>query len=463
MTDYKTFLASKHLHVERFGFEPMSINPKLFDWQQQIVRWAIKRGRAALWEDCGLGKGPQQLEWASQVHNHTGGNILLLCPLAVSRQMIREAAKFDIQSPIHLVDSQSGVKPGINVTNYEKLHLFDTESFVGVSADESGILKSYTGATKRKLCQSFAKTQYRLACTATPAPNDRMELGNHSEFLSVMPSNEMLARWFINDSMAVGQYRLRKHGERDFWRWMSSWAVCISNPSDIGYPIGKYVLPKLNVHEHVIDSVGKEGFLFGVGEKISATEVHREKRSVLGNRVAKIGEIIGSPKEKWVIWCDTDYEQDAIEKVFSKEQYVSIRGRDTDNAKVDREEQWRTGSVPILISKPEIFGYGVNWQHCRKLIWFVGYSYERFYQAVRRCWRFGQEYEVDAHVIASESEQSIQDVIQWKQREHEEMKCEMAMAMRDGMMEELFGRRALKPANHQTEMIVPSWLFSKSA
>ena len=247
--NYQDFLAAKHIRTEQVGFEvPLSdINQRLFPWQRQIVRWSLRTGRAALFEQCGLGKTIQQLEWARHVASHTGKPVILLCPLAVAEQTIREAKKFAIDSPIRFCESGSDVGDGINVTNYEKLHKFDATVFGGVVLDESGILKSFVGKTKRQLIAAFQQTRFKLACTATPAPNDLLELGNHADFLGVMPSNEMIARWFVNDSMHVGQYRLKAYGAKDFWQWVASWAVCLNKPSDIGHSDEGYDLPTRGV------------------------------------------------------------------------------------------------------------------------------------------------------------------------------------------------------------------------
>ena len=267
--NYQSFLNNKDIIDKQSGFEPVSLNPKLYDFQLALVRWACKRGRAAIFADCGLGKTPMQLEWANQVHNFTGQPVLILAPLAVSKQTQREGEKFNID--VQICESQDDVINGVNITNYEKLHKFDAGSFVGIVLDESSILKSYTGKFRNYIIESFQKTPYKLACTATPAPNDFIELGNHSEFLNVLSRSEMLSLFFINDTANVGTWRLKGHGEEKFWKWLCSWAVMLSKPSELGFDDSGFILPELNIIEHVIE-FGKplEGCLFRNTERAPA-------------------------------------------------------------------------------------------------------------------------------------------------------------------------------------------------
>lgn len=460
---YAAFIASKHGRVKSSGFDvPIeAIDSKLFDWQRTIVQWAVRRGTAALFEDCGLGKTLQQLEWARIVHGHTGENALLLCPLAVQWQTEREAKKFNIDCDVTICESQDDVRGGISITNYEKLHHFDASKFGIVVLDESGILKAYTGATKRKLCDQFANTPYKLACTATPAPNDRMELGNHSEFLGVMPSNDMLARWFINDGGKCGNYRLKRHGSEDFWRWMASWSACISSPEDLGFDGSEFKLPALVPFEHVIECKPEDGYLFAVPRKVSATNVHKEKRAYLAERAAKVAELVNSDDDAWAVWVDTNYEADAIKKLIPDA--VEVRGSHSDKVKEAGLRGFSDGTHRVIITKSEIGGFGLNWQHAHKTTWFAGYSYEKFYQAIRRLWRFGQKSPVEVHVVRTVSEGSVIDTLQRKQQEHEEMQREMASLMRDGMREEM-GLDGGKPRKYEATKRgrIPEWLTTKA-
>lgn len=457
--DYATFLARKHLSVPPVGFEvdESAINTKLFNWQRAIVRWACRRGRAALFEDCGLGKTAQQLEWSRLVCDHTGGRVLILTPLAVAAQTKREAAKFGIQADVTIARDQSQVGPQISITNYERLHLFDPTAFAGVVLDESSILKAFMGTTKRKLVDAFAGTPYRLACTATPAPNDRKELGNHSAFLGIMDSDEMLARWFINDSMKSGGYILRPFASRDFWRWIASWAVCIGKPSDIGFQDDGFDLPPLTIHEHVVEPTGRpEGFLFNPGCKVSATNVHREKRFCLADRVAVVADLVNGYNDYWAVWCDTDYEADALRKAIPTA--VEVRGSHSPETKEERLTAFSTGDARVIITKSEIAGFGLNWQHCCKTTWFAGYSYERWYQAIRRLWRFGQQRPVECHTVMSADEESIKAAVDAKAKSHHEMQAEMAALMHDGMLEELYDHRSLRAVPAIQPASMPAWL-----
>ena len=460
--DYRQFLRSKRIAFQSSGLavDRTQINPLLFAWQGDVTQWALQRGRAALFEDCGLGKTPQQLEWASQVCIHTGQPVLILTPCAVAPQTVREHAKFSIATPIKHVYKYSDCINGINVTNYERLHLIGSKQFAGVVLDESSILKSFTGATKRELIEAFRDTPYRLACTATPAPNDLMELGNHSEFLGAMPSNEMLSAWFINDSMQCGKYRLRKHAIRDFWNWVASWAVCIATPADLGHDASDYKLPPLVVKEHIIETkVGPPtGMLFNLGG-VSATDVHREKRAALADRADAVARLVNGDRDQWTIWCDTNYEADALKERIPDA--TEVRGSHNEQQKEAAFESFALGKSRCIITKADIAGHGLNWQHCHKATWFAGYSYERFYQAIRRQWRFGQQYPVEVHVVMTEGEQSIADVLHRKESVHEQMKCEMAVAMREFQIGNLYGRRDLSEYRPERSMEVPSWLTPK--
>ena len=459
--EYGEFMTGKHVRAIKTGFdvEDAEINQSLFDWQRVVVRWALRIGRAALFEDCGLGKTLQQLEWASQVCVHTGGDVLLLCPLSVQWQTAREAVKFGIGTPVNVCETQADVKPGITITNYEKLHHFDSTAFVGVVLDESSVLKSYTGKTKQALIKQFAQTRFKLACTATPAPNDRMELGNHAEFLGVMPSNEMLARWFVNAGDQVGAYRLRKHGEDNFWRWVASWAICISSPDDIGFDGSKYDLPPLIVKEHVVDCKVPAGFLFQPSEAISATNVHREKRAALEERAIEVAKLVNGDDDFWAVWCDTDYEADALKKLIPDA--IEVRGSHPIKMKEERLRMFSDGECRVIITKAEVGGFGLNWQHCHKTTWFAGYSYERWYQAVRRLWRFGQLLPVEAHVVRTDREESIVEAVRRKQEQHQEMQREMSGRMKDGMLEELGIGKTLRAYSPSMNVKIPNWLTTK--
>lgn len=460
MIDYSEFLASKHVRHQPTGFhvDLSEINPSAFDWQKVVIQWAVRRGRAALFEDCGLGKSLQMLEWARLIHQKIGGNVLILCPLAVQWQLVSEAEKFGIPS-VYVAESQADIAPGIAITNYDKLHLFDASSFTGVCLDESSILKAYTGTTKRKLVEAFSQTPFRLACTATPAPNDMTEIGNHSEFLGVMPSPEMLSRWFINDGAKTVVYRLRNHGIEDYWRWVASWAVAISSPADLGFPADGYDLPPFVMHEHVIAGKAKPGRLFATHEAISATEVHEEKRAYLAERAAKVAEIVQGD-DQWAIWVDTDYEDEAISKLIPDA--VVVRGSHSADYKERMLMGFARGEVKRIITKASLAGFGLNWQNCHKMTWFAGYSYEQFYQALRRLWRFGQTKTVECHLIRTENESSVCDAVNAKQARHAEFQREVALRMSQAMKEELGIERQLERYVPTKPVSVPNWMRSKA-
>jgi len=427
--DYAEFVAGKTRRASGCGIVAPELNPALFDWQREAVTWALGMGRAALFEDCGLGKAIQSLEWARCVP----GDVLALCPLAVASQWRAEAVKFNVGCDVGI--SRDGTKAGkITITNYEQAHKFNVSDYNAVVLDESGCLKNYVGKLKRWLLEAFKDTPFRLCCTATPAPNDHLELGNHSEFLGVMSSHQMIARWFINDSGEAGTYRLKGHAVADFWDWVSSWARCIGKPSDLGtYSDDGYVLPKLERKLHVVGvelvTGRQEGELFRI-PGTSATKIHKEKRLTAPVRAAKVRAIIDSdPDEQWLIWCDTDYESDALKAELPEA--IDVRGSHTVALKEERLMAFATGDIQTLITKPKIAGFGLNWQLCARVA-FVGptFSFEQWYQAVRRCWRFGQKRCVEVHMVMAQTEESVYQVLMRKSREHESMQRHMFAAAR---------------------------------
>lgn len=637
MDNYIEFIKSKSKTARVSGFEVSvdAINPLLFDWQREVVKWALGVGKAALFEECGLGKTLQQLEWAKHVREHTGGNVLIISPLAVAHQTIREGSKLGLEVKYVRrqadITAMNGHGSGLYITNYDMLKEFDGSQFSGVVLDESSILKNYTGKTKQSILEMFEKTPYKLACTATPAPNDHLELGNHAQFLNIMESNEMIQRWFVNDSMQSGNYRLKKHGKDDFWQWVTSWAVCISKPSDVGFQDVterySFDMPKLYTSEIIVKVDHSRAFAQGklfMDESLSATGMWREKREtlidrcneaakiILGQNKLKLNDICGkmavcgnqntqkTEKKKagktlnigkkeesklslktrqseknicesiinktnqngkitnleilnleieldakdtqktmrivkdarnnqeipekeieeqksieilditsesqlrntkefstnktenvqfaeaklqivgeedctltiatkqesledcsvqtaiqdlenlkivqysyqeqlnilnqindfWIVWCDTDEEQNYLEKIFGDLAF-SIRGSDSVTNKINWHERWLSGERKILISKVDIFGWGMNWQHCHRQV-FVGltYSFEKFYQALRRSWRFGQTQDVNAYLIYAESEGNISKSLGEKQQAHKAMQIAMNEAMK---------------------------------
>jgi DNA modification methylase len=428
--DYDEFIIGKTRLANSHGFEPLPITAPLFDWQAHVVRWATRQGRAALFEDCGLGKTLQQLEWAHQICQHEpGSKVLILTPLAVAHQTNHEAEKFGIVASVAKSQADCG-EPGIYITNYEKLEHFNASEFIGVVLDESSILKNFTGKMRKTLTDTFVNHKYRLCCTATPAPNDYMEFGQHAEFLGVMPSNEMLSRWFINDTMNFGSYRLKGHAEADFWKWVSSWAACVSNPADIGYDGSKYILPELTINPIFVQIDEAEGAAEGElfrNPELNATSIHKEMRLSCPERCKEAARIVAESEGPVIVWCNTNYEADELKRLIPEA--VEVRGSDTAASKERDLDSFTNGEVRVIITKPGLAGHGLNWQHCSNVI-FVGltYSFEEFYQALRRSYRFGQKKPVTAHVIQGRNEQSILAVVNAKIEAHKRMQQAMKQA-----------------------------------
>jgi len=459
--EYDEFLARKRRHIPPAGFDANAEGFGLFPFQAATVEWALHLGRAAIFADTGLGKTAMQLVWAHRVAEHTGKPILLLAPLAVAEQTRREAIKFGVPD-VRVVRDGAEVLPGINITNYERLHRFDGIDVGGVVLDESSILKSFNGKIKAALVARFADVPYRLACTATPAPNDHVELGTHAEFLGVMTRTMMMARWFINDlSNTVAPWRLKKHAVESFWAWVTSWARCIGKPSDMGdYDDEGYDLPALNIHRHsvsvdITDDAG-DGMLFRAPE-LSATQIHREKRRTAIPRAEAAAAIVAAePDESWLVWCETNYDADALRATLPLSAF-EVRGSHKPEQKAERLLRF-ADEGGVMFTKPGIAGMGLNYQHCARQV-FVGlsFSYERFYQAVRRSWRFGQTRPVDAHVIMAPTEAVTWKVIQRKQGEHEIMKVSMFSASR---------RAVASAARRGTYFptpcgVIPTWLHTE--
>lgn len=434
VSEYAGFIETKAVRAASVGFEAKSLNPHLFDWQAAIVRWALRKGRAAIFADCGLGKTIQQLAWAEQVP----GRVLILTPLAVAEQTAAEAARFGIEAEV----SRDGTFPSrITITNYQQLHKFDLSDVLGLVLDESSILKAQDGKTRKALIDAAQSIPYRLACTATPAPNDHVELGNHAEFLGVMTTGEMLARFFIHDAAKTQDWRLKGHAVGDFWAWVASWAMMIRTPADIGYSDEGFVLPKLHTHIHRVDTgIKAEGQLFAMPAQ-SLSEQREARRMTLDARVQRMAEIANATPDPWVVWCELNAEGDALADAINDAKQVA--GSDSDEDRRDRMLGFSSGEPRVLVTKPKIAGFGMNWQHCAN-VGFVGlsHSWEQYYQAVRRCWRFGQTRDVHVHIIATDIEESILRNIQDKQAAADEMAAEMVGYMRETMIGELGGGTA---------------------
>jgi hypothetical protein len=456
--DYESFLCAKKTLADPSGFECEieSINPMLFDWQRVLVRWALGKGRCAIFADCGLGKTPIQLVWADHVYRHTGIDVLILAPLAVSRQTKREGQKFSVE--VNICRGQEDVKPGINIANYERLHRFDASKFGAVVLDESSIMKNFAGKTRNQIIDMFRSTPYKLCCTATPAPNDYPELGSHCEFLGVMTRSEMLSMFFINDTGDTGKWRLKGHvAENKFWEWLCSWAVMIRKPSDIGFDDGEFILPPLNIIEHRVKYDGPTYSLF-VEPARTLTERRQARKESLADRISAASEIIKSSDQIWLVWCNLNAESEGM--AASVPGAVEVTGSDSPEHKETSMLTFSGGQIRCLVSKPKIAGFGMNWQNCNNMV-FVGLSdsYEQFYQSVRRCWRFGQKKAVNAHIVIGEREGAVVENIKRKERDMAAMFDGMVRHMADIMKQEIRKtEREQTDYNPTVEMKLPKFL-----
>lgn len=459
--NYQEFLSRKRLVDAPSGLtEIPKLNPALFDFQRDIVKWALKRGRAALFEDCGLGKTIQQLQWAQSIHESTGKDMLILSPLGVADQTVEEGEKFGFE--VRYCRDQKQARRGLTITNYEMLEHFDPSSFGAVALDEPSFLKSYMGKTKRSVLSLFRRTPYKLPCIATPSPNDYMELGNYAEFLGVMPSSEMLARFFINDTERVGHYTLKGHAEKPFWEWVASWAVCITKPSDLGYSDAGYELPPLNVNEVVVEANHPEFYEAGSflpKPALSSTEIHKVMRKTTAARAEKLAEIAATVDGPMVLWCNTDYESKALAECIPGA--VELRGSEPLQVKLEKLRAFRRGQIGRFITKGKIAGYGQNWQeHCHNMGFMINYSYEMFYQCLARCHRFGQKHPVNAWVVVAETEIGVLETLRRKQEAHRRMQRAMVEAMRTAEMHNIgaLTRQALTQSTGSQKIIIPDWI-----
>lgn len=475
-SDYAAFLTAKQQIGGNSGFDPVYMPEFLFDFQQSMVEWACRKGRAALFEDCGLGKTPQQLVWAENVRRKTNKPVLILTPLAVASQTIREAEKFGIDA----TQSRNGSVHGITVTNYEKLHHFHPQDFAGVVCDESSILKSYQGATRKHITRFTNKMQYRLLCTATAAPNDYIELGTSSEALGELSHSEMLKRFFaqLDDkgqkkeqrqqdeaerlietdpnyfrklafrvAQTIGQWRLRHHAIGHFWRWVASWSKACRMPSDLGFDDRNFILPELNERDHIIKVKAAPGMLFPM-PAFGMAEERAERRRTMQERCDFVADLVNHDRPA-VVWCHMNDEGDRLEDCIPDAEQIA--GRTPDDRKVELYEAFASGQLRVLVIKPKIGAWGLNWQHCNHVVTFPSHSYEQYYQCVRRCYRFGQERSVKLDVVATEGEVRVLGNMR--------RKAEKADLMFAAIVREMNHATTIKRDNHYTKpMEIPSWL-----
>ena len=411
---YKTFLTGKSQLSGDFGFRPLWEPEFLFDFQRSLVNWALRKGRAAIFADCGLGKTPMQLVWAENVVRKTGKPVLILAPLSVAPQTVREGKKFGIEC----TRSNDGTFPKsarIVVTNYEKLAAFRSSDFSGCVCDESSILKNFKGVRRSEITEFMRQMPYRLLCTATAAPNDYVELGTSSECLGELGYQDMLARFFKNDQNSShpnrtrwggeGKWRFRGHSERDFWRWVCSWARAIRRPSDLGFDDGPFQLPRLNTEQHTVAAKTlREGWLIEM-PSITLQEQREERRRTLNERCERASSLAQDTSVPVVMWCHLNDEGDLLSKLVNDS--VQVSGQDSDERKEEVFCDFADGKIRALVTKPAIAGFGLNWQHCAHQTFFPSHSFEQWYQAVRRSWRFGQKKPVKVDVVVSEGESRV--------------------------------------------------------
>ena len=442
---YEAFLAEKIHAGGDGGFEPLWLPDFLFDFQRALVEWSIRRGRAALFADCGLGKTPMQLVWAENIARNTKGNVLVVTPLAVGYQTVREGEKFGIEC----ARSTTGAVAGrITVTNYERLHLFLADDYAGVVCDESSILKNFDGK-RRAIITEFLRTRpYRLLCTATAAPNDYIELGTTSEALGALGFMDMLTRFFKNDQNTIkpmvyghrgknfqilddrAKWRFKRHAEQPFWRWICSWARAMRHPSDLGFDNDGFILPDLIERETVLTSAHRfDGELFSRAA-VGLTEQREERRATVQRRCEEVAMRLAGV-DCAVAWCHLNQEGDLLEKIIPGA--VQVSGSDSDEYKEEVFLAFSSGQIRVLVTKPRIGAFGLNWQHCARMTFFPSHSYEQYYQAVRRCWRFGQTRPVQVDIIATEGEQGVLKNLQRKALAADKMFTELVAHMNDAL------------------------------
>jgi len=423
LTDYERFLESKIVRFQASGFEVDKLNENLFDFQEYIVRLALRKGRFAIFADCGLGKSLMQLVWAEQVQIHTGKSVLILAPLAVSGQTIKEGEKFGVKVEKY----QGQTATGIYITNYEQLEHISVRDFAGIVLDESSILKNFTGVYKNRLIEMFSETPYRLCCTATPSPNDVMELGNHSEFLGAMSSNEMLAMYFVHDGADTKQWNLKKHGEADFWAYVASWSVMLGKPQDLGFDADGYDLPALNFIEKKIVTEKKDNGMLFNEVAVSATNFNSELRLTKVERLDHVADIVNGSDETFIIWVKQNEEADYVRSIVPDA--VEVRGNETPEAKEKKLLDFAAGKFRVLLTKTKIASFGMNFQNCHNQMFAsLDFSFEGLYQAIRRSYRFGQEHDVNIYLVTTDTMQNVIDAIERKEKQFKNMQENMISA-----------------------------------
>lgn len=451
---YQEFLEKKKLLYSNSGISSKTDSKHLFDFQRDIVNWALKKGRCAIFAGTGLGKTRMQLEWAA----HIPGDVLILAPLAVSMQTVEEGRSIGIT--VNLCKENSDVKPGINITNYERIEKFDVSRFTGIVLDESSILKAQTGKTRNMIIELFRNTPFKLACTATPAPNDHMEIGNHAEFLGIMTATEMLSMFFVHDGGDTSKWRVKGHAVQRFWEWVAGWAVMLTKPGDLGYDNSLFDLPPLNIQQITVETEPLPHELFAI-EAQTLQERQQARRDSQDARVMAAAEIVSrNTTETWLIWCNLNSESELLTK--SIRCATEVKGSDSADHKENSMLNFAAGVLPAMVSKPSICGFGMNFQVCHNMI-FVGLSdsFEEYYQAVRRCWRFGQTKPVNVYVVTADREGAVVANIERKEKDFNSMLTGMISATQELCIENIQGTGRDETEYAATQkMKLPDWLVA---
>lgn len=465
MSPYQQFLDAKRLTVADAGFtvDDAAISPALFPFQRDLVRWAMRKGRAALFCDTGLGKTIMQLECARHIVAFSDAPVLILAPLAVAAQTVREGARFGID--VTLCREDFDVRDGINITNYDRLDRIDVSPFSGVVLDESSCLKDFTSSTRNQLIETFRNTPYRIPCSATPSPNDYTELGNHAEFLGVMSRAEMLATWFVHDGGSTQDWRLKGHAGQAFWRWVCSWAAMVKRPSDLGYADEGYILPPLRMHDVVVrcdDAMARAAGKLFVDTATTLQDQRTARRASMTARVNACADIVAKADAPFLVWCELNDESEAITEALRAMgvDVAEVKGSQSLDVKEDMLSKFSEGRVRVLVTKPSIAGYGMNWQHAHHMAFLgVTHSFEQFYQAVRREWRFGQQHPVECYVITSDAEGAVVANLRRKEADAEKMAREMSAMTADIVRSAVTStHRETEPYEPSHDMTIPQWL-----
>lgn len=463
--NYRDFLESKAQIGSTDGFSPNFMPSCLFDFQSYLVDWSIRQGRGAIFADCGMGKTITQLVWAENVVRHTNKPVLILTPLAVAQQTAREAAKFDIETHLSL---DGTIRPGINIANYERLHYFDASDFDGAVCDESAILKSFNGVRRKEITEFLRKMRYRLLCTATPSPNEFIELGTSSEALGYLGYMDMLSRFFKNNQGNSirpnvfrhkgktcnklddnAKWRFKGHAEEPFWQWVCSWARAIRKPSDLGFDDDAFILPALIEQQHFVETTRPpDGMLFAL-PAFGLSEQREERRRTIDDRCERAASLVNNSKQPAIVWCHLNDEGDKLERLIPD--CVQVSGIDKEETKEEKFLAFIDGSARVLVTKEKIGAWGLNFQHCAHSVHFPTHQFEAYYQSVRRCWRFGQKRPVQVDIVTTEGEKDVLSNLQRKSDSADRMFSNLVSYMNDALGID----RSVKFTKIEE---VPSWL-----